>query len=635
MARNHILKTVRSFIMVCGVSTIVFTGSGCVSALPSGDSSTDPYDTAGFNPELAYLESIVGKATAIDPQIVALLLQEYQSSGRRARGIDYFTHLLEQRDGQLSKPVHLISLSALGVLRAENAQEIPLLKRNRWVKDTITVLDNARALGGEEDFFSRFATGLVYSQLPKRFGKSEQAVEDLNWLVANAGKAPIPGLMRPVSRAIKSLQNSEKQRDSSVEDESRAALTTNFSVSAEYGATLNTQRFQELVPGRVYLISGLEFTEYYFILSEDRNHLVSIDAGTRPNLARAAYKVLQEKVPELPPLSAVLVTHAHWDHVGGHPFFRQLNPDVQFYGRDNYHEEIKIMQAGPQNEIAWFFGNSFDFSNVESYRPDVEISKPTRIEIGGTAFDLIPAPGSETPDAMYISMPDEGLLFVGDFIMPFVGAPFVEEGDVGALIEAMDLIESLQPEKILHGHQPLTQFFSTTDRIQSLKPHLTWLIAETHARVAAGQTRGEIHRANLMPDSILDDASSQQFYLVMRTHLVDRIYDNSVGYWESDLSGLDTLDAQAYGEMLSGYFSFDQSQTAAIASKMIKSGDLHLAERMLRWALANWPDSIELAKLQRQAALRLRIKYQAYNPFKFILYSELANSSVEPLPVSE
>jgi len=36
---------------------------------------------------------------------------------------------------------------------------------------------------------------------------------------------------------------------------------------------------------------------------------------------------------------------------------------------------------------------------------------------------LIPIPGGETSDGLFIHLPDAGILFAGDFIMPYLGAP--------------------------------------------------------------------------------------------------------------------------------------------------------------------------------------------------------------------
>lgn len=69
-------------------------------------------------------------------------------------------------------------------------------------------------------------------------------------------------------------------------------------------------------------LSGYEFTEYYFVVSKDRSEFIGIDAGTRPDAAKEAYAALRAYAPDLPPLRAVFITHAHWDHVGGHGYFR-------------------------------------------------------------------------------------------------------------------------------------------------------------------------------------------------------------------------------------------------------------------------------------------------------------------------
>ncbi len=53
-----------------------------------------------------------------------------------------------------------------------------------------------------------------------------------------------------------------------------------------------------------------------------------------------------------------------------------------------------------------------------SFKPDITIDRRTELKIGGTRIELIPVRGGETHDAMFIYLPDEGVLFVGDFIMP-------------------------------------------------------------------------------------------------------------------------------------------------------------------------------------------------------------------------
>ena len=67
---------------------------------------------------------------------------------------------------------------------------------------------------------------------------------------------------------------------------------TPFSEEVASGHTFAPRRISEIVPGRVYALSGFEFTEYYFVVSDDRRELIGIDAGTRPDSAKAAYEAL-------------------------------------------------------------------------------------------------------------------------------------------------------------------------------------------------------------------------------------------------------------------------------------------------------------------------------------------------------
>jgi glyoxylase-like metal-dependent hydrolase (beta-lactamase superfamily II) len=57
--------------------------------------------------------------------------------------------------------------------------------------------------------------------------------------------------------------------------------------------------------------------------------------STRPDSAKAAYEALRAYAPNLPELTTVFITHSHWDHAGGHTYFRALNPRLSFYARSN------------------------------------------------------------------------------------------------------------------------------------------------------------------------------------------------------------------------------------------------------------------------------------------------------------
>src|SRR4029434_7458419 len=327
---------------------------------------------------------------------------------------------------------------------------------------------------------------------------------------------------------------------------------------------------------------GFEFTEYYFVVSKDRRQLVSIDAGTRPDFAKSAYDALQAHAAGLPPLTTVFVTHAHWDHVGGHSYFRGLNSQPKFYGRGNYQEEFEKEFNGPEVFAKQFFGERFSAEDVLSYKPDVAIDNRTDLTIGGSKFELIPARGGETHDAMLIYLPDERVMFMGDVIMPYLGAPFVEEGDLQGLFDAIDMVVSRNPQHLLHGHEPLTRVFASPLILSHLKTDLGWLRDQVLAAIRRGDERAAIHESNLIPPDLLaNQPDAYQPYSILREHVIDRIYDQNVGYWEANLRGLAHPSRNDHAQVLVDYLGLSEAQIVKAADNLCADGKYEMAADLI------------------------------------------------------
>jgi len=522
----------------------ILLGSGCTTISPS------PSQT--YNAELEYLKSLHQTGPVTDPQLVAFLMQQFMNANQLHAGTAFFESFLQQHGGHLAPEQTAVYLSAVGVLRASSANQVPLLSRIAWVNKTIEILEHARDLTKNEDFLVRWMIGVVYAQLPEWFNKVDTAMTDLKWCVDNIAKAPHDGWLREPYYQLAVLYdrvNNQEQAKAYLHLSGHDGfnkpliLTTPYAVNATKGFTFHPKRLREIVPGKIFNLSGFEFTEYYFIVSQDGKELISIDAGTRPDAAQAAYEFLRQSVPDLPPLTTVFVTHSHWDHIGGHGYFHDVAPQVKFYARDNYRQELEIVRPGTRG-FRYFFGDEFKDDFVSDFKPDITVRTRTEVTIGGTRFALIPAPGGETVDGLFIHVPEHDTLFVGDFIMPYLGAPF-------------------------HQHP-------------------------------------EVH----FP------------FLVMRENVINRIYDQNVGYWQPDLQGMDHLSQEEFGVLLTHYLERSEPQLVTAIKNMLESGDHALAARTTTWALTQYPSSAKLRELKKMAFLKQKEKYQELSPFKVIVYSE-------------
>jgi len=594
--------------------------------------------TDAQRPELAYLKQVNQWRPPSDPQLIFLLMAQFANAGRHAEGIDYFNGVLKRFEAELGDTQRALYLTAVASLRAGHANDIFLLSRIGWVRDTVKLLDEAKRLTRGEVFVTRWMSGVVRAQLPGFFGERTAAMEDLAWCLAHADNAPHSGWLREVYFHLAALhrQRGEDvaarhyQALSGFDTETKpATFTTPFSEDAAAGHSFSPRSIREVVPGTVYVLSGFEFTEYYFVVSADRREVIAIDAGTRVDTARAAHEALRARVPSLPPLTTVLVTHAHWDHVGGQRYFRSLNPSPRFIGNSNYKDELAHDAMANPAILQRFFGKEFQLPDVLNYRADVAIDRPTELIVGGTRFELLPTRGGETDDALLIHMPEQGVLFVGDILMPYLGAPFVEEGSVDGLLAAIDQVHALKPRHLLHGHEPLTRIFTSTAMLDDLRVQLVWLRGEVLRALQDGTDRGDIHAANLMPPTLeRSDSNVHLAYLVLRENMINRLFDQNSGYWQNGLHGLDALTDTDRGEVLVDYLGVSEAQLASAAERMVADGKHELAAAVLRWAQPRFANSARLDLMRKVTYLKLMEKYQEFNPFKFILYAGQIDQSI-------
>jgi len=248
-------------------------------ATPAGPGPGNHALGGSGRPELEYLKAVSSVGPPRDPQLLFLLMAEYSNANLQGEGAEFFSARLKEFGPRLTDAQKALYLSAIGLLRAQHASSVSLLYRIGYVKETIATLEQAKQLSGGQVFVVNWIAGIVHAQLPSFFHQQKAAHEELAWCLANADKAPHAGWLREVyyylgKLALAGGEQGKAQdylRRSGYRDFNRPiTLITPFSEETASGHAFSPRRIAEIVPGRVYALSGFEFTESRALLREEQ-----------------------------------------------------------------------------------------------------------------------------------------------------------------------------------------------------------------------------------------------------------------------------------------------------------------------------------------------------------------------------
>ena len=576
----------------------------------------------GVNRTLEALKEAVSWPT---PSIAAILslTGQYLAAGRDEDAYGYF----RERAG--AAPDQPIFGALEGTFQIRMAGQVFLLRRVAWVKDGIAKLDRAADTGHP---VARYLRGVTLAELPARFGRAEQAVAELEWvlqLLQQRDTLP-PGLRRSVYRGLARAFTTLERRD-----EAQAALaqsgypsldpalpqfTTDFSVTARDGFRFRPPRLVEVAP-RVHVAQGYDFADIGFVLTDAG--IVAIDAGTTEATAQAALDALRRRVSA--PITHVILTHAHWDHVGGLAALKA--PGTRVIAQARFADELRVVN-GTGVPFRYFFGG--EAQRRYDVVPDHLVDTRETVTVGGTEFVLYPARGGETADALLIHLPGAGVLFVGDAFMPYLGAPFLPEGSAEGLFETIALIRSLNPRTLVHGHPPLTDLF-TVEVLSAFEEALREVYDRTLQGVGEGRTLAEMLQQNWLPASLRAHPVAVMPFLVIRDNFIQRVVHQRTGYWKSDGEGIEVVAPREWAGALNVLAGRQEGAFVRSAQALLEQHAEVLALKLADLGLLNYPGSRALAEVRQQSLDRLRVRHQGVNPFKFIVYSEWAKADLAPV----
>ena len=540
------------------------------------------------------------------------------ATGADHEGLSYFGALAA------SQPDQVLPLALAGYFHVRAGEDIPA---------GLAKLDDAasRDLGP-----AQYYRGLALAALPAEAGRAEQAVADLEFVLAVRDQFP-SNMIRAVYHGLASAYAALGQDDLAA----RAAADSGLS-PAPAGARLqfgggwanpadgfhfSSPRIVEVAPG-VRVAQGYDFADFGFVSTG--SGVVAIDAGTAERRVRAALAAAGLHADDV---SHVILTHAHFDHAGG--IGALAGPGTQVIAQAGFPSELHRQHAHVF-PFRYFTGSGAGFGGGDADAVPAEIpvdqliTGETTVAIGGTDFVLYPTTGGETSDALMVYLPASGVLFTGDVMMPYLGAPFFAEGSPDGMLDALALIAEISPRMLVHGHTTLTELF-TVDAVPGLRSALTELRDRSLAGIGRELTLTRLLKASVLPEVLREHPAAVGPYLIIRDHFVQRLHHQHSGYWQPDGQGLEPVDAADRAAALDLLAGGRPERFASAAQTLLAQHDPALALEIITAGLASHPDASDLARLRQQALYRLMERHQLQDPFRFLIYSELAGVEIGPV----
>ncbi len=238
------------------------------------------------------------------------------------------------------------------------------------------------------------------------------------------------------------------------------------------------------------------------VVTPDGN--VIIDTGLPTQIDRAR-KLLRE-VSE-GPTRYIIVTHAHQDHTGGTSAWREDGTEViaheTFLESQRYLTElVPFFMARNQplypNEVPNVPMNLVGGLVRRFYpqvQPTIEVDNVYAFELGGTQFEVIHTPGAEGEDSICVWLPEQKILFTGDFfgpLFPMFPNLYTIRGEkfrwAIPYIDSLNKVLALEPEILVPSHfEPIVGKQKIRDGVKRIRDATQYVHDETVKGMNAGK----------------------------------------------------------------------------------------------------------------------------------------------------
>jgi len=187
--------------------------------------------------------------------------------------------------------------------------------------------------------------------------------------------------------------------------------------------------------------------------------VVVIDALGSPALAQRLIGAIKEITDK--PITHVIVTHYHADHVYGLQAFRDIGATIIAQEEGKVYltsDTARLRLEISREELAPWIDDQTQLQAADQW-----VSDDQTVMLSGWAFDLIKVGPAHTPDDLAVYVPEQKVLFAGDLM--FQGRiPFVGNADSAGWISSLNRLLTIEPAVVVPGHGPFS-----TDPAQDLQ----------------------------------------------------------------------------------------------------------------------------------------------------------------------
>jgi glyoxylase-like metal-dependent hydrolase (beta-lactamase superfamily II) len=179
--------------------------------------------------------------------------------------------------------------------------------------------------------------------------------------------------------------------------------------------------------------------------------VVVVDALGSPELARELRAEIARITPL--PVTHVIVTHYHADHIYGLQVFKDAGAKVIAHRQ----ALLYLHSDTAQQRLAASRADLFPWvdETTRLVPADQWVDGPTALRVGDTVLELRPVGPSHTPEDLAVWLPQRRVLFAGDLV--FRGRiPFVGQADSAHWIQALDMLLGFDAEVVVPGHGPVS-----------------------------------------------------------------------------------------------------------------------------------------------------------------------------------